>query len=67
MKKHNPYVPVLIREAFGVPARVFARHGTGNMFACLPVEFGVEHKVNVDGLSEKECEEAVERLIKQTG
>src|SRR5271166_4966687 len=27
IKKHNPYVPVLIREAFGVPARVFARYG----------------------------------------
>ena len=27
IKKHNPYVPVLIREAFGVPARVLARYG----------------------------------------
>lgn len=27
IKKHNPYVPVLIREAFGVPARVYARYG----------------------------------------
>jgi hypothetical protein len=27
IKKHNPSVPVLIREAFGVPARVYARYG----------------------------------------
>jgi hypothetical protein len=25
----------------------------------------VEHKVSLDGLSEKECEDAVERLIKR--
>jgi Mitochondrial ribosomal protein L51 / S25 / CI-B8 domain len=27
IKKHNPYVPVLIREAFGVPARAYVRYG----------------------------------------
>ena len=27
IKKHNPSVPVLIREAFGVPARVYVRYG----------------------------------------
>jgi len=29
------------------------------------LEFGVEHKVSLDGLSEKECEDAIEKLIKQ--
>lgn len=28
IKKHNPDLPVLIREASGTPARVFARFGT---------------------------------------
>jgi hypothetical protein len=28
------------------------------------LEFGVEHKVSLDGLSEKECEDAIEKLIK---
>ena len=31
----------------------------------LMIEFGMEHKVSLDGLSEKECEEAVEKLVKQ--
>jgi hypothetical protein len=31
----------------------------------LMVDFGMEHKISLDGLSEKECEEAVEKLIKQ--
>jgi len=67
IKKHNPYVPVLIREAFGVPARVYARYG---MQCCgrdrrLILEYGVEKNVALDGLSEKECEDAVEKLVKQ--
>lgn len=65
MKKHNPYVPILIREAFGVPARVFARYGSHIDWIDWFEEFGVEHKVSLDGLSEKECEDAMERLIKQ--
>jgi len=65
MKKHNPYVPVLVREAFGVPARVFARYGSFSIPRLLMEDFGLEHKVSLDGLSEKECEDAVEGLIKQ--
>ena len=65
IKKHNPNVPVLIREAFGVPARVYARYGEKSNAIVLILDFGVEHKVSLDGLSEKECEEAVEKLIKQ--
>jgi NADH dehydrogenase (ubiquinone) 1 alpha subcomplex subunit 2 len=62
MKKHNPNVPVLIREAFGVPAKVFARYGM--LSGVIDVEFGLERKVSLDGMSEKECEDTVERLIK---
>ena len=58
-------MPVLIREAFGVPARVYARYGTTLHVQWLTIDFGLEHKVSLDGLTEKECEEAVEKLIKQ--
>jgi NADH dehydrogenase (ubiquinone) 1 alpha subcomplex subunit 2 len=65
IKKHNPYVPVLIREAFGVPARVYARYGIIVLGRSNVVEFGLENKINLDGLSEKECEDAVEKLVQQ--
>ncbi|KAJ5595445.1 uncharacterized protein N7459_001653, partial [Penicillium hispanicum] len=28
MKKHNPYTPIMMREASGIEPRVFARYGT---------------------------------------
>jgi len=31
----------------------------------LILEYGVEKNVALDGLSEKECEDAVEKLVKQ--
>jgi NADH dehydrogenase (ubiquinone) 1 alpha subcomplex subunit 2 len=68
MKKHNPHVPVLIREAFGVPAKAYARYGIHPFLNWIDVDFGLEHKVSLDGMSEKECEDAVEKLIKlETG
>lgn len=33
IKKHNPDLPVLIREATGTPARVFARFGVSSAYA----------------------------------
>ena len=30
MKKHNPTTPLLVREAFGVPPKIWARYGNGN-------------------------------------
>lgn len=50
-----------------MPARVYARYG---MQCCgrdrrLILEYGVEKNVALDGLSEKECEDAVEKLVKQ--
>ena len=65
IKKHNPSVPVLIREAFGVPARVYARYGIVLFEMRTDLEYGVERNVGLDGLSEKQCEDAVERLVKQ--
>jgi hypothetical protein len=34
MKKNNPYVPILIREASGTEPRVFARYGA----SLIPLE-----------------------------
>ncbi|KZV83977.1 NADH dehydrogenase, alpha subcomplex, subunit 2 [Exidia glandulosa HHB12029] len=52
VKKANPDVPLLVREASGTPARVFARF-----------ERGVERHVEVDGLSEQEVDKAVSSLV----
>ncbi|KAG8944989.1 hypothetical protein FRC03_001837 [Tulasnella sp. 419] len=52
LKKHNPDVPVLIREAQGTPARVFARF-----------ERGVEKHVELDNLSSADVQSKVTRLL----
>lgn len=69
IKKHNPDLPLLVREAKDTPARVFARFG-----ACIPAgllgalaegtaERGVERHVEVDGLSAEEVDKAVSTLV----
>jgi len=52
IKKHNPELPVLIREATGTPARVFARF-----------ERGVEKHIELDNLSVAEVETKVGQLL----
>jgi len=52
IKKHNPDLPVLIREATGTPARMFARF-----------ERGVEKHVELDDLSAMEVETKVGQLL----
>ncbi|KAI0051535.1 NADH dehydrogenase, alpha subcomplex, subunit 2 [Auriscalpium vulgare] len=52
LKQHNPDLPVLIREAQGTPARVFARF-----------ERGVEKHVELDGLSVKDVSARVAELV----
>ncbi|KAJ7604642.1 thioredoxin-like protein [Roridomyces roridus] len=52
IKQHNPDLPVLIREASGTPARVFARF-----------EMGVEKHVELDNLSAKDVESKVVTLL----
>ncbi|KAK9446741.1 thioredoxin-like protein [Limtongia smithiae] len=52
MKKHNPYTPILIREASGVSPLLIARF-----------EFGKEVKVPLDGISEKDLESAIEKVV----
>jgi hypothetical protein len=34
MKKNNPYVPILIREASGTEPRIFARYGRFSQMHC---------------------------------
>ncbi|KAJ4474368.1 thioredoxin-like protein [Lentinula aciculospora] len=52
IKDLNPDLPVLIREANGTPARVFARF-----------ERGVERHVELDNLSTSDVESKVARLL----
>ncbi|KAF8632666.1 hypothetical protein AX17_004798 [Amanita inopinata Kibby_2008] len=52
IKKHNPDLPVLIREATGTPARAFARF-----------ERGVEKHVELDNLSATDVESKISRLL----
>ncbi|KAK9465766.1 thioredoxin-like protein [Lipomyces arxii] len=52
MKKHNPYIPILIREAAGVSPQVTARY-----------EFGKEVKLSLDGVAPAELESTLEKFI----
>ncbi|KAG8848440.1 hypothetical protein FRB96_001226 [Tulasnella sp. 330] len=52
LKKHNPDLPVMIREAKGTPARVFARF-----------ESGVEKHVELDNLSSVDVQSKVAELL----
>ncbi|KAN0082605.1 Thioredoxin-like fold [Tylopilus felleus] len=52
IKTHNPDLPILIREATGTPARVFARF-----------ERGVEKQVQLDNLSSSEVASKVAQLL----
>ncbi|KAF9788132.1 thioredoxin-like protein [Thelephora terrestris] len=52
IKRHNPDLPVLIREANGVPARIFARF-----------EKGVEQHIVVDNLSPGEITTKFSKLL----
>ncbi|KAI8144457.1 thioredoxin-like protein [Fennellomyces sp. T-0311] len=53
IKKANPELPILIREASGVEARVFARF-----------DKGVERKAIFQNASSQEVEKMLEQLVK---
>ncbi|KAI1196289.1 NADH dehydrogenase, alpha subcomplex, subunit 2 [Nemania serpens] len=53
MKKNNPHTPILMREAAGTTPKVYARY-----------EFGKEKSQTLEGLSDKEIEDAVTALVK---
>ncbi|KAM3506832.1 hypothetical protein MY11210_007381 [Beauveria gryllotalpidicola] len=54
MKKNNPNIPIMMREAAGTVPKVFARY-----------EFGVEKAQSLDGLSDKQIEDTITGLVKQ--
>ncbi|OAQ67085.1 NADH:ubiquinone oxidoreductase [Pochonia chlamydosporia 170] len=53
MKKNNPQIPILIREAQGTLPKVYARY-----------EFGNEKAQSLEGLSDKQIEDTVTGLVK---
>ncbi|KAG9062690.1 hypothetical protein KI688_004996 [Linnemannia hyalina] len=53
VKAANPNLPILIREAKGAEAKIFARF-----------EHGQEKKIVLDGLSAKEIEQKLATLVK---
>ncbi|KXX79255.1 NADH dehydrogenase [ubiquinone] 1 alpha subcomplex subunit 2 [Madurella mycetomatis] len=53
MKKNNPSIPIMLREAQGTFPKVYARY-----------EFGKERSQTLEGLSDKQIEEAVTQLVK---
>lgn len=55
MKKHNPDIHILIREAAGSPARVIARFG-----------YGEERASILNNMDEQECRKATEQLLQHS-
>ncbi|KJZ75871.1 NADH-ubiquinone oxidoreductase 10.5 kDa subunit [Hirsutella minnesotensis 3608] len=53
MKKNNPDIPIMLREANGTAPRVFARY-----------DFGNEKQQSLEGMSDKQVEDAVSGLVK---
>jgi len=53
MKKNNPNIPILIREATGIEPKVWARYG-----------YGKELSRSLSGLSDKEIENDVSKLVR---
>lgn len=73
LKQHNPDLPILIREAKGTPARVFARFGEfSSLFESFtllkarhghPIERGVEKHVDIENLSHGDVTSKVSELL----
>ncbi|KAK3990293.1 thioredoxin-like protein [Cladorrhinum sp. PSN332] len=53
MKKNNPSIPIMLREAEGTVPKVYARYALGK-----------EKSHTLEGLSDKEIEETVTQLVK---
>ncbi|CAM9643715.1 unnamed protein product [Lampetra fluviatilis] len=66
LKTENPNLPVLVRECRDVPARLWARYGTGPA-SCSTVTranraYGQERSVLLDNLSAEQVTKEVEAL-----
>ncbi|KAE8372314.1 NADH-ubiquinone oxidoreductase 105 kDa subunit [Aspergillus bertholletiae] len=55
MKKHNPHVPIMMREASGTLPKVYARYA-----------FGKETLEPLSGLSDAQIEEKLTKLVKES-
>jgi NADH dehydrogenase (ubiquinone) 1 alpha subcomplex subunit 2 len=71
IKKLNPDLPILIREASGAEARVFARFGRLSFLTHVSiltlyfiVDKGVEHKAVLQNATSQDIEKALELLVK---
>ncbi|GAW23698.1 hypothetical protein EKO27_g7196 [Xylaria grammica] len=54
MKKNNPHTPILMREAAGTIPKIYARY-----------EFGKEKSQSLEGLSDKQIEDAFATLVRE--
>jgi NADH dehydrogenase (ubiquinone) 1 alpha subcomplex subunit 2 len=54
MKRHNPEIPIMVREAAGTLPRVFARY-----------ELGTETSKSLEGLSDQQIEDTITNLVRQ--
>ena len=71
LKKNNPNIPILIREAQGTVPKVYARYGrfaelTHEKQAVLTrtaAEFGQEKSQSLEGLSDKQITDTVTGLV----
>jgi NADH dehydrogenase (ubiquinone) 1 alpha subcomplex subunit 2 len=69
IKQHNQDLPVMIREAEGTPARVFARFGAYSAVPISPccvnltIERGVERHAELDNLNSGEVASRVAELL----
>ncbi|KAK3191167.1 hypothetical protein K4F52_002753 [Lecanicillium sp. MT-2017a] len=55
MKKNNPHTPIMMREAAGTLPKVYARY-----------EFGTEKSQSLEGMSDKQIEDTVTGLVKES-
>ncbi|KAE8146773.1 NADH dehydrogenase, alpha subcomplex, subunit 2 [Aspergillus avenaceus] len=55
MKKHNPNIPILMREATGTVPKVYARYA-----------FGKETSEPLNGLSDSQIEDRLTKLVKES-
>ncbi|KAH7316585.1 thioredoxin-like protein [Stachybotrys elegans] len=53
MKKNNPNIPIMIREASGTQPKIYARY-----------DFGIEKSQSLESMTDKQIEDAVTGLVK---
>lgn len=73
MKKNNPQIPIMLREASNTLPKVYARYGTSlppldqslkEPLTRFVPDFGNEKSQSLEGLSDKQIEETVTSLVK---